>query len=82
MPFTAFSAASAATDSDSVIERVIAHYRSISDSVPIPETLKSLYTASGVSGDARERVPLETEIGSWAPTESQQPPGVDAIVDE
>lgn len=48
--------------------------------MPIPETLKSLYTASGVSGDARERVPLETEIGSWAPTESQQPPGVDAIV--
>ncbi|CDJ29668.1 RNA pseudouridylate synthase, putative [Eimeria mitis] len=66
-----------ATRTDSVIERVIAHYKALSDPMQIPETLRNLSAAYEVGGP---QVGDPAEPGLGAPMESQQTLGGDVVV--
>lgn len=67
-----------ATKTDSVIERVLAHYKALGDSFLIPETLRSLPAASDGMATPDGREPLE--LGSGEPMEGQLTLGQDAVV--
>ncbi|CDJ46376.1 RNA pseudouridylate synthase, putative [Eimeria brunetti] len=62
---------------DSVLERLVAHYKALSDSVAIPETLRSLCLASE-EGSPQGKTPPGSSLG--AQEEGEPTPHADAVV--